>query len=197
MQVKEENELRKQIVDCGLSLLESGLVQGTWGNISVRLDDDRMLCTPSGIAYTDLTPEDMAIVDLHTLEYEGSRKPTSEKTFHAAIYLAKPEAGAIIHTHSKYCCIYAACEMPMRIKDKDAAARLGERIQCGKYALSGTKRLKNSVIEALGDSRACTMSHHGMVVYGSDLADAEENCRLLEHIAEQEINRRWKLFADD
>ena len=86
--------------------METGLVQGTWGNLSIRLDDKYMLVTPSGLDYTRLTPADMVKVNISTLAYEGSLKPTSEKGLHAEVYKQRPDAGAVIHTHSKYCCVF-------------------------------------------------------------------------------------------
>ena len=81
-----EQTLRQQLVEYGKKLVSAGLVQGTWGNISVRLDEKYMLATPSGLDYDRLTPEDMVKVEIETLKYEGNLKPTSEKGLHAAIY---------------------------------------------------------------------------------------------------------------
>ena len=108
-----EARLRQMLVDYGNRLVACGLVQGTWGNISVRLDDRYMLATPSGLDYSRLTPEDMVKVDIETLKYEGDLKPTSEKGLHAAVYQRRPEIGAVIHTHAKYCCVFAAANQDM------------------------------------------------------------------------------------
>lgn len=107
-------------MDYGKQLVTSGLVQGTWGNLSVRLDDTYMLVTPSGLDYARLTPADMVKVNMRTLAYEGDLKPTSEKSLHAAIYHNRPDIGGIIHTHAKYCCVYAAARR--RPADSDRSA---------------------------------------------------------------------------
>lgn len=104
----DEKYLREALVRCGKALVEKGLVQGTWGNISVRLDEKYMLTTPSGLDYMRLTPDDMVKVDIDTLKYEGDKKPTSEKGLHGAIYKNREDIGAVIHTHSKYCSVFAA-----------------------------------------------------------------------------------------
>ena len=83
--MKTESELRWLIKDAGVQMLAENLVQGTWGNISVRIDEKHMLCTPSGLDYVDLTVDDMSVVDIDTLEWVGSKKPTSERKIHAAI----------------------------------------------------------------------------------------------------------------
>ena len=81
-----ESEVRQAVKDAGVKLLENNLVQGTWGNISIRLDDKKMVVTPSGMDYIRMRPEDTVVVDIETLEYVSDEKPTSEKKKHAAIY---------------------------------------------------------------------------------------------------------------
>ena len=73
------------------AMYHSGLVAGTWGNISARIDEDHMVITPSGMDYERLCPEDMVVVDMNTLEYEGSLKPSIETVVHSAVY--KDHAG--------------------------------------------------------------------------------------------------------
>ena len=90
-----EWELREKLCEYGKKLVKTGLVQGTWGNLSIKLDDTYMLVTPSGLDYTRLTPADMVKVNISTLEYEGSLKPTSEKGLHAEVYKQRPDAREI------------------------------------------------------------------------------------------------------
>lgn len=190
---KDEGRFRELLVEYGKKLLADGLVQGTWGNLSVRLDDRYMLATPSGLDYERLTPEDMVPVDCGDLTYDGPRKPTSEKGLHAGIYLQHEDAGAVIHTHSKYCCIFAAANMPLPVEDPALAAELGEFIRIGKYGFAGTKTLTRNTLAALGDAPGCLMSHHGMICYGRDLADAYRKCRMIEQAAMEYIDKRWEV----
>ena len=90
-----EAEIRQAVKDAGVKLLESNLVQGTWGNISIRIDDKKMVVTPSGMDYIRMRPEDTVVVDIETLEYTSDVKPTSEKKIHAAIYRDKDTCGYI------------------------------------------------------------------------------------------------------
>lgn len=173
---ERELELRKTLVEYGIKLLREGLVQGTWGNLSIRLDDEYMLVTPSGLDYERLTPYDMVKVNINTLEYDGDIKPTSEKGLHAEIYKRRPDAGSVIHTHSKYACVFAAAE-------KD----LCDEVKLAGYGLPGTKKLKNNTADALGDGFGAIMSHHGMIVCGRDIEDAFNNCIKLEEMAKERI----------
>ena len=145
MQQKDELECRKLVVEYGIKLLKAGLVQGTWGNISIKLDDKHMLCTPSGIDYERLTPEDIVKVNYHTMEFEDNIKPTSEKGLHAGIYKRRPEAGAVIHTHSKYCSIFAACHMPLQIENPESIERIGEIINIADYGFPGTNKITRKI----------------------------------------------------
>ena len=190
MNYKTEQEARELLVAYGNHLLETGLVQGTWGNLSIRIGENEMLVTPSGLNYEDLGPDDMVLVCLDTLKWEGLHKPTSERSLHAGIYLSRPEVGAIVHTHSKYCAVYAACQMPMLLKGEDSDL-LGERILCAKYALSGTKQLAKQAQKALGKNNAVFLAHHGMIACGEDMEKAFANAVRLEKIAEETIEARW------
>ena len=166
---EKELALRESLVEYGKKLVETGLVQGTWGNLSARLNEEFMLVTPSGLDYTRLTPDDMVKVEIKTLNYEGSLKPTSEKGLHAEVYSRRPKVGAIIHTHAKFASVFAAAE-------KD----LSSEVKLAGYGLAGTKALKNHTADALGKNYGTIMSHHGMLVVGDDLEEAFANCQKLE-----------------
>ncbi len=172
----EELQLREKLVDYGKKLVATGLVQGTWGNLSARLDNQFMLVTPSGLYYERLTPAHMVKVNIETLEYDGSLKPTSEKGLHAEIYKRRPDAFGVIHTHSKFASVFAAAE-------KDVS----DQVKLAAYGLAGTKALKNHTADALGQNYGCVMSHHGMVVCGTSLEDAFENCKRLEKECEDKL----------
>ncbi len=183
----QEQILREKLVEYGKKLVQSGLVQGTWGNLSVRLDNQYMLVTPSGLDYMRLTPADMVKVDIETLEYEGSLKPTSEKGLHAEVYKRRNDVGSVIHTHSKYCCVYAAAEKPMPVADKEMQALFGTEIPLAEYGLPGTKKLMSNTADALGDKAGCIMSHHGMMACGADLEDAYNNCANMEECGRKSL----------
>lgn len=176
---RDEKTLREALVRCGKALVEKGLVQGTWGNISVRLDDKYMLATPSGLDYLRLTADDMVKVDINTLEYEGAKKPTSEKGLHAAIYKNRADVGAVIHTHSKYCSVFAAAGKDMPVTD-EYRETFGDVIKLASYALPGTKALMKHTAAAVGNGFGAIMSNHGMITCGNDLETAFENCAKLE-----------------
>lgn len=175
----EEKKIAQDIKDAGVRLLDENLVQGTWGNIAVRLDAKFMLATPSGIDYVMLQPEQMAKVDMQSLEWTGTNKATSEKGIHAILLSKGDGINASIHTHPFYGCILAAMNKAMPVPEKYQDI-LGKEIPCAKPALPGTNGLVKNVAAAIGDAPACFMAHHGVIVRGKDLDDAFAICRALE-----------------
>lgn len=179
----EENFIqeRNNLVELGLKLQKEGLVQGTWGNLSVRVCGDLMLCTPSGISYDKLRAEDMVLVNiltdrsLTTRETSMGVKATSESVLHTEIYRRRKDVNGIIHTHSKHACVFAAAEKGFP----------DGKINVSDYAPAGSRQLANNVADALDDSEGAIMAHHGMVAVGTDLFDAFEKAVEVEKEAEK------------
>ncbi|MGF6376594.1 L-fuculose-phosphate aldolase [Clostridiales Family XIII bacterium PM5-7] len=187
----KEQAVRQLLVDYGKKLVDTGLVQGTWGNISIRLDDEYMMVTPSGLDYQYLTTEDMVKVNINTLAYDGQRKPTSEKGLHAAVLRKRSEIGAVIHTHSKYCCIFAAARVEMPIEHPEARNIFGEKVAVSSYGFPGTEELVEETMKGLGENNATIMANHGMMCCGKDIAEAFDRCKLLEQCGKEYIESRY------
>lgn len=186
---EEERLLREEMAALGRRLVRENLVQGTWGNFSVRLDDTHMLCTPSGLDYEYLTPDDMVRVNLETLEYEGRLKPTSEKAFHANLFKKHGDILCVIHTHPFAGSVFAGAHCPVRPNGEEEKRKLGGEVAVAAYGFPGSGRLAENVVAAIGKNRACIMENHGVLVCGESLTDAYEKCRLLEDCAEKELRR--------
>ena len=164
-----EKEVRQAVKDAGVKLLESNLVQGTWGNISIRLDDKKMVVTPSAMDYIRMRPEDTVVVDIETLEYDSPIKPTSEKKIHAAIYRDRPEIGAVIHSHPLW-----------SLSEEHKKLLGGDSVRAGAYGLPGTKKLTNGAVEAIKGRNACFLSNHGIVVCAETIEGAFDVCKAME-----------------
>lgn len=181
---EEELIMRQKIVEYGKKLVAEGLVQGTWGNISVRVNKKYMLVTPSGIDYDKLVPTDIIKVDINKLTYEpnGTLKPTSEKALHANIYKLRNDVWAVIHTHSTYCSVFAACEKGIPVPE-DMEDEYTDYIRCAPYGTPGSDRLGKDTALAHGRSWGAIMAHHGMVASGRSLEDAFSHCVIIEKMA--------------
>lgn len=164
----EEFRLRNQIIDCGKDMSRSELVQGSWGNISLRLNPDTMLITPTGMDYFSIRTEDIVRMNIHDLKYGMQRKPSSEFRLHAALYRRYPECNAIIHTHSNGISAFAAAHAGFRISEPPMDQLIGD-MHCSEYRTPGTDELCDSIMEAIEGSHACIIANHGAIFYGNDL----------------------------
>lgn len=164
----EEFRLRNRIIDCGKDMSRSELVQGSWGNISLRLNPDTMLITPSGMDYFSIRMEDIVRMSIHDLKYGMQRKPSSEYRLHAALYRRYPECNAIIHTHSNGISAFAAAHAGFRISEPPMDRLIGD-MHCSEYRTPGTDELCDSIMEAIEGSHACIIANHGAIFYGNDL----------------------------
>lgn len=181
-----EPDVRKKIIALCLQMNATGLNQGTSGNISAR-HDGSMLITPSGIAYDQLLPEDLArmSIDDESGDWEGPCRPSSEWHFHKAILRAKPELNAVIHTHSTFATIVSIAREPIPACHYMVAAFGGNTVPCASYATFGTRELSLSILEAMKDRSACLLANHGMIAGGKDLDNAMWAAVELETLAKQ------------
>lgn len=163
---------RACVCESGKRLVKEGLIARTWGNVSIRIDDRRMIITPSGRKYEELTPEDMVLVDIYTLKYEGI-KPSSELKLHCEIYKSKPHINAVIHTHQMYASIVAAAQKDVEVIDPKHQEILGGKIiKSAPYALPNTKGISVGTAKAVQDNYAALMANHGTVCIGEDIEKA-------------------------
>lgn len=178
------SEIRLEVVEAGIRLLNKGLVAGTWGNISTRIaGTDLIAVTPSGRDYRGLKETDIIIIDSAGHIIDGNLKPSSEVPMHLSIYQARPDVGAIVHTHSIFAssCAVARKAIPPIIEDLIQVA--GGSIDVADYALPGTGRLAQNVVSGLGSKRAVLLANHGVVCCGNNLDEAMLGCELVEKAA--------------
>ena len=185
-----EFEARTIVCETGRRMVEKGLVAGTWGNVSLRLDEKRMVITPSGMDYLKLSPEDIVIVDIETGTAQGRWKPSVETPLHAAILRARPDANAIIHTHSTYACAVAAARSEIPPILDELAQIVGGSVRTARYALPGSPELVRHVLDALNGRNAVLLANHGAVCLGPDMEKAFLTCLVVEKAALAFIHAR-------
>lgn len=162
-----------------------GLVSGPGGNISARLPGSNLvLIKASGVPFRDMRPGDVVVVDLDGNVVEGRGGPSKEVRFHLGIYRARPDVGAVLHTHSPWASAYAALGRPIPLVVAWARDRLG-RVPVVGYAPPGSAELARMVVEAFRDPRvsAALLKDHGVVVAGRDLRDALDLAEVVEDAA--------------
>ena len=177
--------LAAKVLTTARAMNASGINRGSAGNVSVRCDGG-FLITPTGMAYDSCTAADMVKVGADgTVAAATSRKPSSEWRFHRDIYAARPEACAVVHTHSPFATALACQGQGIPAFHYMVARFGGTDVRCAAYATFGTQELSDAITSALDARCACLMAHHGMVVFGRDadhaLALAIELETLCEH----------------
>lgn len=183
------DEVRNIIVDIGKKLLLDNLTVRTWGNISARVGSDMCAITPSGYSYNKLRPDDIVISNIHTFEYSGSIKPSSELQLHCGIYRIKSNVNFIIHTHQKFASVLSCSSSFLELTEFEAAKSLGSIIPVVEYAESGTEILAANTIDTFKnyDTFSVFLANHGAVCCGSDSSLSYERVKVLENISKQII----------
>lgn len=174
------DNLKKQVIEAGLKLVKEGLVARTWGNVSLKVDDNQMLITPSGRKYEDLTLDDIVLVDTQTSKYEGNIKPSSEHKLHSEIYKTRSGINAVIHTHQMNASTCAAARREVPPILDDMAQIIGATVRVAPYALPSTKKIVKATVKALKGRMAALMANHGAVCIGRDMDEAFVVCQVLE-----------------
>jgi ribulose-5-phosphate 4-epimerase/fuculose-1-phosphate aldolase len=177
--------VRDEIARLGRTLEAAGLLDLTAGNISARIDADALAITPSGIPYGDTGAEDVVVCALEDgAVLDGARRPSSELPLHRAIYAARPDAGAVVHTHSPYATTFAVLREPIPAVHYAIARLRTAEVPVVDYATYGSDELARLAFGVLGDgARAALLANHGAVALGADLAEAGRNARVLETLA--------------
>ena len=188
------NQAKLNVIKAGRELVKDGLIQRTWGNVSCRIDDERFAVTPSGRDYLSLTEDDIVIVRIDDLSYEGDIKPSSEKGIHAKCYELRPDVNFVIHTHQTYASLAGLSGLDINGLDGKAAEVIGSEIPVASYGLPGTKKLRRGVVNALrmSSSKAVLMIHHGALCLGSDCENAFEIAKVLEEECKKTLIERYR-----
>ncbi len=173
--------LRQELIDIALAMNQSGINQGSAGNLSVRVAEG-FLITPSALPYAECHPEDVVLMDLNG-NWEGSRKPSSEWRFHRDIYRQRTEAGAVLHAHPPWCTTLACLGKGIPSFHYMVAVAGGTDIRCAPYATFGTQTLSNHILQALRGRNTCLLANHGMLCVEKNLAEALSLAIEVENLA--------------
>lgn len=179
-----EAQLREVLIENARSLERQNVNQGTAGNLSARCGND-MLITPSAVPYDQLRPAMIAKMPIRGDygSWSGPLPPSSEWRIHLDILRAKPEVGAVVHTHAVNATTLSLLHKPIPAVHYMIAAFGGPTIRCTKYAPFGTKELSKAVLEGLIDRQGVLLGQHGMVVTGRDPGHAHWLAVELETLA--------------
>lgn len=179
-----EHQSRRQIVQIGRMLHERDFIAATDGNLSVRLDQRRILITPTGMSKGAMRPSDLVVTDMDGLRLKGKREVTSEVGMHLLIYRMRPDIQAIVHAHPRTATGFAAAGIALNQPLVcEVVIGLGQ-IPLAPYGTPGTPELARTLEPLIPDYDAILMANHGVVVYGADLASAYMKMETVEHFAQ-------------
>lgn len=187
--------LKEEVFKANLDLVKYGLVLFTWGNVSgIDRKKGLVVIKPSGVSYDDMKAEDMVVLDLNGKIVEGKLKPSSDTATHLELYIAFPEIGGIVHTHSTYATSWAQAGMDIPNIGTTHADYFSEAIPCtrdmtdaevkGEYE----KETGTVIIERFKDINplyvpGVLVKNHGPFSWGKDPHDAVHNAVVMEQTA--------------
>ena len=177
---------RAQVLDAVRAIVAAGLVSGASGNVSMRIrraDGDLVAVTASRVPYARFTIDDVVVVDFEVEPVWGDGIPSSESLAHMAVYAARPDVGAVIHTHSVHASAFAVAGLPIPAILDEQVVAVGGAIEVAEYGASASDELAQNAGAALGDRAAVLLRHHGVLVAGADLEEAVATAELVERVA--------------
>lgn len=180
---KTEREHRDDIVEIGRLMFQKGWIAANDGNITIRLDENRILATPTGVSKGRMTSDDLILVDNAGNKISGTRERTSEIAMHLKIYELRSDVGAVVHAHPPVTTGFAAAGRSLDLAVlPEVIVGLGAVPLAG-YGLPGTPALTEPMIPLIPKHDALLMANHGAVCYGEDVFQAYYRMETLEHFA--------------
>ena len=177
-------EVRDSIIHVCRRVYEHGMVASNDGNVTVRVGDDRVLVTPTGMSKGYLTAEDLVLTDMDGVAVEDNgRKVTSEIKIYLKIYSKREDVRAAVHAHPVHATAYAACGMTVESRVlPESVLSLGE-VPLVPYGTPGTEELAERIGEYLEDCEVFLLENHGALALGTDVLTAYHRMECLEHTA--------------
>jgi L-fuculose-phosphate aldolase len=182
--VTDEAPLRADLVRVAQAMDRAGFAPSKSGNVSCRLGDG-LLITPSGLPYAVMQPGDLVELGPDGAVRAGERKPSSEWPFHTTIYRARPDAKAIVHTHSPMATALSCARRGIPAFHYMIALAGGADIRCADYATFGTQALADNAVAALEGRKAVLLANHGVIALGATIEGAYTIAAEVENLARQ------------
>lgn len=184
--VMNEWKFREQMCEIGRRIYNKGFAAANDGNISFRLSEDRVLCSPTRVSKGFMKPDDLCIVDLDGKQVSGKRGRSSEILLHLTIMKARSDVRSVVHCHPPHATAFAVAREPIpKCVLPEIEVFLGE-VAISPYETPGGQSFADTVIPFVKDTETILLANHGTVTYGSDLEDAyfkteiiDAYCRIL------------------
>ena len=174
------------VLSTAKNMLHKGLVEGTSGNISARLSDGNIVCTPSSVDYAEMVLDDLVVVNPagEVVHCKDGRSPTSEIQLHLACYRAFEDVGSVVHAHPVWATMFACSHEPVPACVDEFTMYVGGDVKCADYAMSGSAAVGENAVAALQDRGAALLANHGLVAVGPNPAKVLHIVSLVERTAQ-------------
>ncbi len=181
-----EYEIKKQICDIGKRIYDRGMVAANDGNISVKLNDNEFLCTPTGVSKGFMTPEYICKVDKdgNTIQANGNFRPSSEIKMHMRVYKCRPDVGSVVHAHPSYATAFAIAGIPLTQPIMPEAVIALGCVPIAPYGTPSTMEIPDAVEKFLPYYDAVLLESHGALTWSTDLLAAYHKMESVEFYAE-------------
>lgn len=177
-------QMGQELCQVGKLLYDRGYVAANDGNLSVRLEGDRILITPSGVSKGRMTTEMLLVTDLEGHVLSGDRYPSSEIALHLEVYRRRSDVGAVVHAHPPVSTAFAVCRQGLTAPYlAELVVGLGEVPVTDGFAMLSTDQVPQSIVPFLPDHNAVLLCNHGAVTWGTDLWSAFDRVETVEHTA--------------
>lgn len=180
-----EHEIIQEMCGIGRRVYERGMAASNDGNFSVKIGDNEILCTPTGVSKGFMTPESICRIDAegHLLHANGDFKPSSEIKMHLRVYRERPDVRAVVHAHPPYATTFAAAGIPLdRPILSEAVLTLG-KVPVARYGTPSTREVPDAVAQYLPYYDAMLLANHGALTYGDSLINAYHKMESVEFYA--------------
>ena len=176
-------QIKRQIIEAGRRLYDKGFIAANDGNISARLDDKRIIITPTGVSKGFMKAEDLAVVDMQGNIISKGAKPSSEIIMHLEVYKNRTDVQSICHAHPPYATAFATAGIALdRCLLPEVIISLGS-VPLIRYGTPGTREFMDDLRKQLNDHDAFLLEIHGTITTGKDVMDAYYKTETLEHAA--------------
>ena len=175
--------LRKEVVKGAQTIYAKALVENGEGNVSVRVNKNEILITPSSNRYEDLTPDAIVHLDLEGNPINSKSIPSTETKMHLAVYKSRPKVKCVIHDHSTHVSMLSIIRKGIPVIMEQQIIFLGGKIECSEITEAHTEEMGPSALKALGINNAAILANHGAIVCGKSVEHAVRFAVILEKLA--------------
>ncbi|MBY0524815.1 MAG: class II aldolase/adducin family protein [Gemmataceae bacterium] len=175
-----EYKLKEQICEIGRRVYNKGFAAANDGNISIRLNEREILCTPTMVSKGFIKPEDLCVVDYEGKQLRGTRKRSSEILLHLSVYKHNPKVGAVVHCHPPHATAFAVAHEPIpKCVLPEVEVFLGE-VPISIYETPGGQKFADTIIPFVNKCNTIILANHGTITFGPDLEKAYWNSEIID-----------------